>query len=221
MKFSHLIIAASVAALSSTAVSAQTVGTTPANATYVNGDNSANIGTASSSASATFSIRGRVDEACILGAGGDLDNINFGRFGIYADASSTVENAFTSVGARNAHTRTNLAGCNTASSITITKNGGANGMTNDDAVTGGYDSGQFQANLPYSVLARYAAVGQGVVGIPTVTNQLTLGVADTTGSKNHGAWKAAPAFRIDVPVPAKALVAGTYRDTVRVELAAL
>lgn len=221
MKFSHLIIAASVAALSSTAVSAQTIGTTPANATYVNGANSTNTGTASGSASATFSVRGRVDEACILGAGGDLDNINFGRFGIYADASSTVENAFTSVGPRNAHTRTNLAGCNTASSITITKNGGANGMANDDAVAGGYDSGQFQANLPYSVLARYAAVDQGVVGIPAVTNQLTLGVADTTGTKNHGAWKAAPAFRIDVPVPAKALVAGTYRDTVRVELAAL
>ena len=218
MKFSHLIIAASVAALGSTAASAQT---TPANATYVNGANSANTGTASSSASATFSVRGRVDQACILGAGGDLDNINFGRFGIYADASSTVENAFTSVGPRNAHTRTNLAGCNTASSITITKNGGADGMTNDDAAAGGFDSGQFQDTLPYTVLARYAAVDYGTTGIPSVTNQLTLGTADTTATKNHGAWKAAPAFRIDVPVPAKALVAGTYRDTVRVELAAL
>ncbi|WP_447750866.1 hypothetical protein [Sphingopyxis fribergensis] len=217
MKFSHLIIAASVAALGSTAASA----TNPDNATYVNAENGTNTGTASGSASATFSVRGRVDEACILGAGGDLDNINFGRFGIYADASSTVENAFTSVGPRNAHTRTNLAGCNTASSITITKNGGANGMTNDDAVTGGYDSGQFQANLPYSVMARYAAVDQGFVGLATLSNQLTVDTAGTTATKNHGAWKAAPAFRIDVPVPAKALVAGTYRDTVRVELAAL
>lgn len=218
MKISHLMLSIAAIGLVSTAASAQTA---PANATYVNGANGSNTGSASATASATFSITGSVDQACVLGAGGDLADINFGKFGIYADASSTVENAFTSVGPRNGHTRTNLAGCNTSNSITITKTNGADGLKNEDADDAGYDSNQFQANIPYSVMARYTAGNKGVVAGAVIANQLTVGATQVSATREHGAWKSAPAFRIDITDPTKALVAGTYSDSVNVTLQAI
>ena len=75
--------------------------TSASNATYVNPANPGNVGTASSSETADFTITGTVSQACVLGAGGDLNDVNFGTIGIYADATSTVENVFTSVGPAN------------------------------------------------------------------------------------------------------------------------
>lgn len=219
MKFSHLIIAASVAALSSTAVSAQTTG--PAtNNTYVNPANPGNAGTASNDIEAQFTIQGTVSQACVLGAGGDLNDVNFGTIGIYADATSTVENVFTSVGPANGHTRTNLAGCNTANRMTVRKGNGVDGLRNTTN-TGGYDSNVFQANIPYSIAAQYTA---GAVGSSVPQNSISQFSVSTTEDedfKENAAWKSGAAFRIDISDPTKALVAGTYSDTVTVELAAI
>lgn len=218
MKFSHLFITAAVVALGSTSVSAQTV---VANATYVNPANPGNVGTASSTETADFTITGNVSQACVLGAGGDLNDVNFGTIGIYADATSTVENVFTSVGPANAHTRTNLAGCNTSNTMTVTKTNGVNGLVNAGAATGGYDGNVFQANIPYAVAVTYVAGAPGTLVPQASISQFSVSTTEATDSKSNAAWKSAAAFRIDLSDPTKALVAGTYSDTVTVTLAAI
>lgn len=214
----YLMIATAAVALGSTAVSAQT---TPSNATYVNPANPGNVGTASASETADFTITGKVSEACVLGAGGDLNDINFGTIGIYADATSTVENVFTAVGPANGHTRTNVAGCNTANTMTVTKTNGVDGLVNAGAAAGGYDSNVFQANIPYSIAVLYTAGAVGTLVPQGSISQFQVSSTANTNSKSNAAWKSGAAFRIDLTDPTKALVAGTYTDTVTVTLAAL
>ncbi len=218
MKISYLMIAASVAALSSTAVSAQT---NPSNATYVDPGNPGNVGVASTSETADFTITGNVSEACVLGAGGDLNDIDFGTIGIYADATSTVENVFTSVGPADGHTRTNLAGCNTANRMTITKTNGVNGLVNTGAATGGYDGNVFQANIPYTVAALYTAGAVGTTVPQGSISQFSVSSTEGSDSKEHAAWKSNAAFKVILTDPTKALVAGDYSDTVTVVLEAI
>lgn len=217
MKVSHLIISAAVIALSSTAASAQTA---VSNATYVNPTNPGNVGVASSSETADFTISGNVSQACVLGAGGDLNDLNFGTIGIYADATSTVENVFTSVGPANGHTRTNLAGCNTANTMTVTKGNGVDGLVNAGAATSGYNQTVFQANIPYSIAVQYTAGAPGTLDPQASISQFSVGSAAATNNKANAAWKSGAAFRIDLTDPTKALVAGNYSDTVTVVLAA-
>lgn len=212
-----LFITAAVAALASTTAMAQT---SAANATFVNGANPGNVGTASASETADFTITGTVSQACVLGAGGDLNDVNFGTIGIYADATSTVENVFTSVGPANGHTRTNLAGCNTANTMTVRKTNGVDGLKNTGN-TGGYDSNVFQANIPYSIAAAYTAGAVGTLVPQTSISQFSVSTTEDQDSKANAAWKSGASFRIDISDPTKALIAGTYSDTVTVELAAL
>lgn len=218
MKVSLVItsVAAVIAALNSTAAMADTA----SNATYVNPANPGNVGTASASETADFTITGTVSQACVLGAGGDLNDVNFGTIGIYADATSTVENVFTSVGPANGHTRTNLAGCNTANTMTVRKGNGVDGLRNTGN-TGGYDSNVFQANIPYSIAAQYTAGAVGTMVPQASISQFSVSTTEDQDSKSNAAWKSGAAFRIDISDPTKALVAGTYSDTVTVELAAL
>lgn len=220
MKFSNLMIAAAVAALSSTAAFAAP--TAHSNDTYVNPVGGLDNGTAQTTASATFSIQGDVSPACILGANGGLNSIDFGTFGIYADGTNSVENAFTSVSARNGNTSTNLAGCNTANTVKVKKTS-PTGLQNAAGAAAGYDNNQFQAVLPYKISALYVAGDPGSTTPTTSLGKFIVDVNDADGenSRSHGAWKSNTAFRVDIPIPAKALVAGTYSDTVTVTLEAL
>ncbi|MXO49425.1 hypothetical protein GRI69_14305 [Erythrobacter vulgaris] len=212
------LIAAIGFAAAGTAASAQT---TPANAIYVNGANPGNVGTANSSETADFVISGQVDEACVLGAGGDLRDVDFGTIGIYADATSTVEQVFTSVGTANGHTRTNLAGCNIQNTMTITKANGTQGLVNTAAATGGYDGNVFQPNIPYSISATYTAGAPGTLVPQASISQFQVDATEASDFKANAAWKSQAAFRIDLTDPTKALVAGNYSDTVEVVLAAV
>lgn len=220
MKFSNLMIATAVAALSSTAAFAAPP-TAHSNSTYVNPVGGLNTGTPQTTASATFSIEGDVAPACILGANGGLNNIDFGTFGIYADGTSSVESAFTSVAARNGNSSTNLAGCNTANTVKIKKTNPA-GLQNLAGGAGGYDATQFQAILPYKVSAVYEAPEPGNTALISSLGKFSVTETDPDGenSRSHGAWKSSAGFRVDIPIPAKALVAGTYTDTVTVTLEA-
>ncbi|WP_326524691.1 hypothetical protein [Sphingomonas sp.] len=218
MKTSYLVLASAALALTANSASAQTAAS---NATYVNPANPGNVGTASNSETADFTVTGSVNQACVLGAGGDLNNLNFGTIGIHADATSSVENVFTAVGTPNGHTRTNLAGCNTANTMTVTKTNGANGLVNADAATGGYDGNVFQANIPYSIAVQYTAGAVGTLVPQGSISQFSVAATASTNNKSNAAWKSGAAFRIDLTDPTKALVAGTYTDTVTVVLAAM
>ncbi len=219
MKIQTLFAGIALAAMSATAASAQTAVTRNI---YVNPVNGTNSGTVADEREATFTVSGTVDAACVIATNsGALLNLDFGTIGIYADGASGVENAFTMTGPRNGHSRTNLAGCNTANTVTLTKGNGADGLLSDNT-TSGYDSNVFQANIPYSTFARYTAVPQGTVGAGSIGNYVSVPVGGASGtSAPHGAWRSEIAIRVDLPVTSKALIAGEYTDEITISIAAL
>ncbi|HRP10461.1 MAG TPA: hypothetical protein PLK37_05455 [Terricaulis sp.] len=219
MKLTALVASVAALALTAGAAHAQTA---VSNATYVNGVNGTNQPAALSEVTATFQVSGTVAPACVISTNsGTLNDLNFGTIGIYADGATSIENAFTVTGPRNGHSRTNLAGCNTSNTVTVSKGNGADGLLADD-ISGGYDTNVFQANIPYSVSAVYAAGAPGSIApVGAATGQFSVSTSQTSNSRSHGAWRGGIAIRVDLPVPAKALIAGEYSDTVSVEIAAL
>jgi hypothetical protein len=92
-------------------------------------------------------------------------------------------------------------------------------MVNNAA--GGYDTNQFQANIPYSVNASWTGVALNAV---TAGTPQSLNVATNVLSavKSQGAWRSNMAIDIDAPaITNKGLVAGTYTGTTTLTLRAL
>ncbi|MBX9460143.1 MAG: hypothetical protein KL785_02415 [Brevundimonas sp.] len=178
-----------------------------------------NNGTAALSDGASFTMTGTVSTDCAYYSGNnDTETLAFGQIGIYASDNTGPAAAFTMVDDAEVSIDTNLAGCNTANTVTIAKTD-LNGLVNAGASS--YDSNVFQANLPYQVTASYVA-GPVAGGAAPGTNQ-TLVVATTAdqNSAQHGAWKSAMSLDVVIPVPAKALVAGNYAGTFGVTISAL
>lgn len=175
-------------------------------------------GTAEGSDGASFTLTGTVSTDCAYYSGNnDTETLAFGQLGIYASDNTGPAAAFTMVDDAEVTIDTNLAGCNTANTVKIQKTD-LNGLVNAGASA--YDSNVFQANLPYSVTARYVA--SPATGGPAAGTNQTLTVATTSdqASAQHGAWKSAMALDVVIPVPAKALVAGSYAGTFGVTISA-
>lgn len=175
-------------------------------------------GTAEGSDGASFTLTGTVSTDCAYYSGNNnTETLNFGQLGIYASDNTGPAAAFTMVDDAEVTIDTNLAGCNTANTVKIQKTD-LNGLVNAGASA--YDSNVFQANLPYSVTARYVA--SPATGGPAAGTNQTLTVATTSdqASAQHGAWKSAMALDVVIPVPAKALVAGAYAGTFGVTISA-
>ena len=86
---------------------------------------------------------------------------------------------------------------------------------------GGYDTNEFQANIPYSVAANWTGVALNaqVAGSP---QSLTVGTAANAGTKQQGAWRSRMDIDIVAPVvTGKGLVAGDYSGTTTLTLRAL
>ena len=177
-----------------------------------------NIGSEANSDGASFTMTGTVSTDCAYYSGdNNTENLDFGQIGIYASDNTGPAAAFTMVDDAEVSIDTNLAGCNTANTVRIQKTD-LNGLVNAGASA--YDSNVFQANLPYSVTARYVA--SPATGGPAAGTNQTLTVATTSdqASAQHGAWKSAMALDVVIPVPAKALVAGSYAGTFGVTISA-
>jgi len=177
-----------------------------------------NNGTAAGSDGASFTLTGTVSTDCAYYSGDNAtETLSFGQIGIYASDNTGPAAAFTMVDDAEVTIDTNLAGCNTANTVRIQKTD-LNGLVNAGASA--YDSNVFQANLPYSVTARYVA--SPATGGPAAGTNQTLTVATTSdqASAQHGAWKSAMALDVNIPVPAKALVAGAYAGTFSVTISA-
>lgn len=178
--------------------------------------------TASPTVTKTFALTGTVNKDCSYYIGnGDLAsrNINLGTIGIRTNAGETVSNAFDMVAPAGAVVASGTAGCNFNNTVTITKANGTDGLENQ--IASGFDSNQFQANLPYTVNANWTGVqGAGNVG-PGSGQSLTVGLNEATDQWTGGAWRSGFVLTFGVPVAPLGLVAGTYTDTVTVELAAL
>lgn len=213
MKMVSLLATAAAVALIAGSASAQAVTET----SYVNPNNSGNIGTPIDERTATFSVTGSIQAACVLGNGDtELDDVNFGNLGIYGDAASGVDNAFEMTGASNGNSSTNAAGCNTSNRLTLTKFNGTQGLVNAAAATAGYDTNVFQANIPYSLSANYVAGSPGQLGVSPSLGKFTVSTTEGSDSRENNAWRSGLGIRVDIPAATNALVAGTYSDTVTV-----
>jgi hypothetical protein len=167
-----------------------------------------------------FKLTGTVNKDCSFYAGNDSTarNIDFGTIGIRTGDNENVNAAFTMVGNAEANIETLTAGCNTNNVVEINKDD-IRGLVNLNP--GGYDTNEFQANIPYRVQARWTGVAQNAQVAGT---QQTLTVATTAnaGQLAQGAWRSD--LELDIVAPAvtgKGLVAGTYAGKTTVTLRAM
>lgn len=145
--------------------------------------------------------------------------LDFGTIGVNTQAATSVNNAFDMVSAATATVNSTTAGCNFNNTVKVSKANGTQGLLNSAA--GGYDSNEFQANIPYTATVSFTGTTNQAgpqAGSPQSVSAGT-GVASTTG--NFGAWRSAMTLNINAPAPNLALVAGNYQDTLTVELKAL
>ncbi|WP_242913981.1 hypothetical protein [Brevundimonas pishanensis] len=183
------------------------------------GASAGNNGSASGSDGATFTLKGKVDTDCAFYSGSAQSHeLDFGTLGIYASDNTGPGLAFDMVAPASVAIYTNLAGCNTANTVKLTKNH-VDGLRNTGN-TGGYDTAVFTANLPFTAAASYTAVAQGAQSNGTVQT-LTAGLNQLDAQNTHGAWKSPLSLTVTIPVPSKALLAGTYNGSVAIEISAL
>lgn len=176
-----------------------------------------NNGTASNNAGATFTLKGAVSTDCAYYTGNASTTIDFGTIGIYASDNTGPANAFDMTAPANVSIDTNLAGCNTSNTVTVSKND-IRGLVNNSGA--GYDSNVFQANLPYSVTGSYTAGAVGSAAAATNGNWINLGLNANSTQASHGAWKSAMSLDVNIPVPSKSLLAGAYEGQLTVNIAA-
>lgn len=183
----------------------------------ISGASGSNIGTASNTDGATFTLKGKVTTDCVYYTGNASTVIDFGTIGIYASENAGPAAAFDMTAPANVSIDTNLAGCNTSNTVTVSKND-IRGLVNNSGA--GYDTNVFQANLPYSVMGSYTAGAVGAAAPATTGNWINLGLNANSTSANHGAWKSAMALNVNVPVPSKSLLAGNYEGQLTVNITA-
>jgi hypothetical protein len=176
--------------------------------------------TATPTVNVVFSLSGTVNRDCSFYAGNtnSARTIDFGVIGVRTGNNENVNSAFEMVGPAAAAIDTLTAGCNTNNSVEISKND-IRGLVN--ANPGGYDTDEFQANIPYQVTASWTGVALNAqtTGTPQSVNVPTSGNA---AQKQQGAWRSN--MDIDIVAPAvtnKGLVAGAYTGTTTLTLRAL
>lgn len=187
----------------------------------VSGNGGASVGTPNGGTeSNAFLITGTVPTDCSFYTGNAAKTINLGNIGIVANSNVAVNNAFDMAGQATGNATTSTAGCNFKNTVTITKTNGNEGLRNDAAA--GYDTNEFQANIPYRVRARFRASDDpNVPGVGTGGVKLNVGPNESTEVADFGAWRSQFELIVNANPPAKALVAGTYTDTVTVVFATI
>lgn len=179
-----------------------------------------NADTATPTVTNTWTINGNVTKDCSYYGGSSTSHtLNFGQIGVNTLNNTSVNNAFDMLSPATANVNSTTAGCNFNNTVTISKANGANGLVN--AAAGGYDSNEFQANIPYSVAASFTATTNQTGPAAGSAQTLTAATGDATKVGNYGAWRSSLNMLITAPTPGKALVAGNYSDTLTVELKAL
>lgn len=167
-----------------------------------------------------FTLSGTVNADCSFYAGNTSSarNIDFGVIGIKTGDNENVNQAFEMVGPARADIETLTAGCNTNNQVEISKND-IRGLVNNNP--GGYDTNEFQANIPYEVSASWTGVAYNTQGAGT-GQSLTVGLNANAGQKQQGAWRSDMTIVIEAPaVTSHGLVSGTYTGETTVTLRAI
>lgn len=166
---------------------------------------------------ATFSLKGTVSKDCVYYSGDNsTESFEFGSLGIYTGDNTGPNAAFTMVAPAVLSIQTNLAGCNTNNSVTLSRT--AADMTSDS--TSGFDNSVFTNKLPYRVTASYVGATQTTGGGAAVPRSFSMLEGDLTESESNGAWKSPMNLTVLVPTPTKALLAGNYSGSFSVLIAA-
>ncbi|ANK12608.1 hypothetical protein A9D12_06205 [Erythrobacter neustonensis] len=168
----------------------------------------------------SFTLTGTVNRDCSFYAGNTAAarSIDFGVIGVRTGNNENVNAAFEMAGPATANVQTLTAGCNTNNAVEVSKDD-IRGMVN--ANPGGYDTDEFQANIPYSVTATWTGVGLNAVTAGT-SQTLTVAGNANAGSLQQGAWRSAMNIAFNAPaITDRGLVAGTYTGTTTVTLRAL
>lgn len=176
--------------------------------------------TATPTVTTTFNLTGSVNKDCSFYAGNNASatNIDFGVIGVRTGNNENVNNAFEMVGPAFANIETLTAGCNFNNEVSIQKND-VNGLVN--AAPGGYDTDEFQANIPYSVSAAWTGVPVNTVTSGT-GQSLAVSTSQLGNTIQQGAWRSNMTINFNAPaITNKGLVAGTYAGTTTLTLSAL
>ncbi len=167
--------------------------------------------------SATFSLKGAVSKDCVYYSGDNSsESFDFGTLGIYTGDNTGPNAAFTMVAPALLTIQTNLAGCNTNNTVTLSRT--VADMTSDS--TSGFDNDVFTNKLPYRVTASYQGASQAGGGSAAVGRTLTMVEGDLNEAEPNGAWKSPMNLTVLVPTPNKALLAGNYSSSFQVLIAA-
>ncbi len=177
--------------------------------------------TATPTVSVAFNLSGTVNKDCSFYAGNNANatNIDFGVIGVRTGDNENVNAAFEMVGAAEANIETLTAGCNFNNTVEIEKDSDL-GLVNQTA--SGFDSDQFQNNIPYQVTASWTGVTSQSTGVSGTAQTLNVGTGDLSGSLAQGAWRSR--MDIDIVAPAvtsRGLVAGDYTGTTTLTLSAI
>ena len=197
-------------------LNAQTGNLPEISAVYFLGSSSGNNGTASLTDGATFTLKGNVTKDCAFYSGTGNQTLDFGTIGIYANDTAGPALAFDMVDDAEVTIYTNLAGCNSANEVKLSKND-VRGLVNNSH--DGYDTNVFQANLEYTVDATYTAGPRGQA-IAASSQTLSIAANGDQAARQHGAWKSPMAIAVKIPVPSKSLVAGNYEGNLTVQIQA-
>lgn len=176
--------------------------------------------TATPTVTTTFNLSGSVNKDCSFYAGNNSSatNIDFGVIGVRTGNNENVNSAFEMVGPAAAEINTLTAGCNFNNEVEIVKSD-VNGLVNSAA--GGYDTDEFQANIPYSVTASWTGVALNAV-TPGTGQSLAVPTNGLSGVKQQGAWRSAMDINFVAPaITNKGLVAGNYTGSTTLTLRAL
>lgn len=181
---------------------------------------------AATTVSAQFTLNGSVNKYCAIqavdgGQSNGLTNstIDLGTIGVIVGDDTAANQLFNMSGPAHVGIDSAAAGCNYNNTLTLSKLNGTQGLVN--SAPGGYDSGQFQANIPYEVAAQFTGVPVNTVGTGTAQ---TVDVATTAASNSgqFGAWRSPLHLDVNIPqVSGNGLVAGTYQDTITLTLATM
>lgn len=176
--------------------------------------------TATPTVNVVFTLSGSVNKDCSFYSGNNSNarNIAFGVIGVRTGDNENVASAFEMVGPATAAVESLTAGCNTNNSVEIVKNS-ASGLVN--AAPGGYDTDEFQANIPYSVNASWTGVAYNTIAAGS-SQTLNIGNTTASGFLNQGAWRSEMDINFNAPaITNKGLVAGNYTGTTTLTLRAL
>ena len=194
-------------------------GAATSSAWFAEGSSAADVGTAGGNDGATFTIKGTISTDCAYYSGdNNTETFDFGTLGIYASDQTGPASAFEMVADANLTINTNLAGCNTNNSVTLSRT--TADLQNPNS--SGFDNTVFRDTLPYSVTARYTgSVYNNNVGSAPEARVQVMAAGATNSVVQNGAWRSPMALDVVIPAQPLAILAGEYSGSFSVTLQAI